>query len=394
MGLEAGRVVSLSILLLLTSLAGCTGLASTTPIAEISADQTSINLGESVNFDARSSSTPSPTIIDEYVWDFGDGEKRTTTTGIAFHTFTQAGNHDVEVVVFNDRGESDRASITIFVNSPPTIVIEKPGYVRTNQTATIDASASFDSEGGGVEFIWDLDLGFDRNGDGDPTNDADSTSSSVEVMYADSGNQTGSLTVVDDNGATSTEIWSLMVVSRMFNVVWEEQHVTYEWSGYTEQGESTTHQHIPGQIGSRTNGARIMQVNATLVLDRDLLPIQWPEDNFTLRLNIPMTGWSASAQTSQDNVTLNATASIDRGELNPWPDTGYTVSADSSDSLEQTLLNEAGARFGQGEWTWVITADECDPDILVDEVDPDSGNDWTLTIDYIILIPRVSEVTV
>ena len=100
MGLEAGRVVSLSILLLLTSLAGCTGLASTTPIAEISADQTSINLGESVNFDARSSSTPSPTIIDEYVWDFGDGEKRTTTTGIAFHTFTQAGNHDVEVVVF------------------------------------------------------------------------------------------------------------------------------------------------------------------------------------------------------------------------------------------------------------------------------------------------------
>ena len=76
MGLEAGRVVSLSILLLLTSLAGCTGLASTTPIAEISADQTSINLGESVNFDARSSSTPSPSIIDEYVWDFGDGEKR------------------------------------------------------------------------------------------------------------------------------------------------------------------------------------------------------------------------------------------------------------------------------------------------------------------------------
>ena len=156
-------------------------MASTTPIAEISADQTSINLGESVNFDARSSSTPSPTIIDEYVWDFGDGEQKTTSTGIAFHTFTQAGNHDVEVVVFNDRGESDRASITIFVNSPPTIVIEKPGYIRTNQTATIDASASYDSEGGGVEFIWDLDLGFDRNGDGDPTNDADSTSSSIHL---------------------------------------------------------------------------------------------------------------------------------------------------------------------------------------------------------------------
>ena len=363
-------------------------MASTTPIAEITADRTAINVGETVNFDARDSSAPSPTIIDEYVWDFGDGEERATTTGIAFHTFTQSGNHDVEVEVFNDRGESDRASITIFVNSPPTIVIDKPGYVRTNQSAVIDASASYDSEGGNVEFIWDLDLGFDRNGDGDPANDADSTSSSVEVMYADSGNQTGSLTVVDDNGATTTEIWSLMVVKRMFNVVWEEQHITYEWSGYTEQGESTTHEHIP------RDGARIMQVNATLVLDRDLLPIQWPEDNFTLRLNIPMTGWTTSAQTSQDNVTLNATANIDRGDMNPWPESGYTVSADTSESLVQSLLNEAGARFGQGEWIWVITADECDPDILIDEVDPDTGNDWSLTIDYIVLIPRVSEVSV
>ena len=388
MRLQAGRAVSLSILLFLTALGGCTGLASTTPIAEITADRTAINVGETVNFDARDSSAPSPTIIDEYVWDFGDGEERTTTTGIAFHTFTQSGNHDVEVEVFNDRGESDRASITIFVNSPPTIVIDKPGYVRTNQSAVIDASASYDSEGGNVEFIWDLDLGFDRNGDGDPANDADSTSSSVEVIYADSGNQTGSLTVVDDNGATTTEIWSLMVVKRMFNVVWEEQHITYEWSGYTEQGESTTHEHIP------RDGARIMQVNATLVLDRDLLPIQWPEDNFTLRLNIPMTGWTTSAQTSQDNVTLNATANIDRGDMNPWPESGYTVSADTSESLVQSLLNEAGARFGQGEWIWVITADECDPDILIDEVDPDTGNDWSLTIDYIVLIPRVSEVSV
>ena len=122
-----------------------------------------------------------------------------------------------------------------------------------------------------------------------------------------------------------------------------------------------------------------MQVNATLVLDRDLLPIQWPEDPYTStkHSNDRLT---TSAQTSQDNVTLNATASIDRGDLNPWPESGYTVSADSSDSLEQSLLNEAGTRFGQGEWIWVITADECDPDILIDEVDPDSGNDWTLTI--------------
>ncbi|GIS49650.1 MAG: hypothetical protein Ct9H90mP23_3220 [Methanobacteriota archaeon] len=47
---------------------------------------------------------------------------------------------------------------------------------------------------GGVEFIWDFDLWVRQKWGRDPTNDADSTSSSVEVMYADSGNQTGSLT--------------------------------------------------------------------------------------------------------------------------------------------------------------------------------------------------------
>lgn len=380
------RALLLAMLLIATPLAGCTGLASTTPIADITADRTTVNVGETVNFDARGSSTPEPTIIDEYVWDFGEGEKRTTSTGIAFHTFAGSGNHDVEVEVFNDKGESDRASIAIFVNSPPIVVLEMPGYVRTNETATIDASASYDPEGGGVEYIWDLDLGFDRNGDGDPTNDADSTAPSVEISSADSGNQTGTLTLIDDNGATTTQTWSLMVVKRLFNVVWEEQHVSVEWSGHTEQGESTVHEHIPG------DGARILQVNATLTLAREILPIHFPEDNFTLRLNVPMTGWSTSAQTAQDNITLNATARIDRGAMNPRPESGYTVSADSSESLVASLLNQAGARFGQGEWIWTVTADECDPDIPIDGLDPDTGNDWTLTIDYIILIPRVSEV--
>tara|TARA_Y100001970_G_scaffold293768_1_gene442995 strand:- start:9814 stop:10980 length:1167 start_codon:yes stop_codon:yes gene_type:complete len=386
--MTAGRLSTLliSTILLVTSLAGCTGLATTTPNASISADQESITVGETVNFDARASTTPSPTIIDEYVWDFGEGEKRTTTTGITYHTFTQPGNHDVEVEVFNDRGESDRASISIFVNSPPEIILSMPGYVRTNESALIDASQSYDSEGGAVEFIWDLDLTFDRNGDGDPTNDADETTSSVEVSYSDSGNMSGTVTAIDDRGATSTMLWSIMVVKRMFNVVWEEQKIERIIDGYTEQGEYTIYEDVPSQ------GARLMEFNATLILDRDLLPIQWPEDNFTLRVNVPMTGWSASVQTTQGNITLNTTASIERGPLNPLPDSDYTVSSDSSQTLIDSLLNEPGARFGQGDWIWVVTADQCDPDIPIDGVDPDTGNDWSLLIEYTILIPRVSEV--
>ena len=386
MTVERLNTFLISAILLVTSLAGCSGLATTTPNASISADQESVTVGETVNFDARESTTPSPTIIDEYVWNFGEGDKRTTTTGITYHVFTQPGNHDVEVEVFNDRGESDRASISIFVNSPPEIILSMPGYVRTNETAVIDASQSYDSEGGSVEFIWDLDLGFDRNGDGDPTNDADETTSTVEVSYADSGNMTGSVTAIDDRGATSTMSWSIMVVKRMFNVVWEEQKIERTIDGYTEQGEYTIYEDVPSQ------GARLMGFNATLILDRDLLPIQWPEDNFTLRVNVPMTGWTASVQTTQGNITLNTTASIERGPLNPYPESDYTVSSDSSQTLIDSLLNEPGSRFGQGNWIWVITADQCDPDIPIDGVDPDTGNDWSLVIEYTILIPRVSEV--
>ncbi|HIN04185.1 MAG TPA: PKD domain-containing protein [Candidatus Poseidoniales archaeon] len=386
--MDSERVTGLSLaaLLIMTSLAGCTGLASSTPNASISADRMTIDVGETVNFDARDSTTPAPTIIDEYVWDFGDGESRTTKTGIVSHSFAEAGNHEVEVDVFNDRGESDRATISIFVNSPPIVVLEMPGYVRTNATATIDASGSYDLEGGSVEFIWDLDLTFDTNGDGDPANDADDNHASVEVSSANSGDLSGSVMVIDDKGATTTQIWHLMVVKRMFKVIWEEQRISAEWNGHTEQGLSSIIEQLPGK------GARIMQVNATLVLDRDLLPIQWPEDNFTLRVNVPMTGWTTMVHTAQSNVTLNATASIDRGEMNPYPNSGYTVSADSAESLVASLLNEPGARFGQGDWIWTIAAVQCDPDLPIDGIDPDTGNDWTFTVEFVILIPRVSEV--
>ena len=78
--------------------------------------------------------------------------------------------------------------------------------------------------------------------------------------------------------------------------------------------------------------------------------------------------------------------------MNPYPISGYTVSADSAESLVASLLNEPGARFGQGDWIWTIAAVQCDPDLPIDGIDPDTGNDWTFTVEFVILIPRVSEV--
>ena len=62
--------------------------------------------------------------------------------------------------------------------------------------------------------------------------------------------------------------------------------------------------------------------------------------------------------------------------------------------MEESLLSDPDGRFGQGDWFWIITALECAPDTPVDGVDPDQGNDWALEAQFVVLVLRVSEVSV
>ncbi len=373
-------------MILMVSLAGCTGLSPTTPNAEISSDVNEINVGDVINFDGRDSTSPSPTIIVDYNWNFGDGETRLTKSGIISHYFQNPGSHEVELTVTNDYGESDSISMTIFVNSPPSIIIEAPGYVKTGEIATLDATNSFDPEGGNLEFIWDFDKSIDSDGDGDPAGDADSIEPIADIEFLEAGNQTGVLTIVDYMGGISSQEWTIMVISRTYYVYWEEEKIIYSWSDYLEQGESISLTHEPGL------NSRIIEFNASLILDRELIPLLWPEDNFSLHVNLPMTGWETSASTTHDNITENASAYISYDELNDIPENDYNIQGDSAENIIFSLLNEPGQRWGMGEWIWTITADQCDPDLPVDGIDPDTGNDWSLEIEFIILTPRVAEI--
>ena len=123
-------------------------------------------------------------------------------------------------------------------------------------------------------------------------------------------------------------------------------------------------------------------------VDVALLSESWS----TMAISVPSSGWNIFSTTSQDNITQNSSATIVRDNMNSYPETGYTITADSSDELLYSLLNEPGQRFGQGEWIWTITADDCHPDIPIDEIDPDQGNDWQLIVDFLLLVPRISEI--
>ena len=390
-GVMEGRQVTsgllLTALMLLLPLAGCTGAFTTvTPTARLSVDVDMIDVGEAVNFDARASTSPDPTLIVDYRWDFGTSQ-RNTTQGYVSQVFDEPGRFEIRLTVINDVGGEDSDVVTIYVNEYPIAAVSGPTVVKTSTIVTMDGSTSSDPEGGILEYAWDLDWSVDSNADGNFQNDIDDTNESTSFFAERSQNRTGSLTVTDDRGAATTIVWELRILERTFNVTWRHQTMKVSWDGYLQQGESYEINHIPGE------GGRILEFNGTLELERDFVPAGLPpEDNFSMMLQIPDSSWAAKTKTTQHNITEASTGSIEGTGLNPYSTEPQTFTADSEDELLATLLAEPGARFGQGDWIWTITADEADPDIPIDGVDPDEGNNWTLEVEFVVLIPIILEV--
>ena len=66
--------------------------------------------------------------------------------------------------------------------------------------------------------------------------------------------------------------------------------------------------------------------------------------------------------------------------------------SDSADELLRLLLNSRESGKGQGPWVWTVVAQQSDPDAFIGEIDPDPGNDWTLTVEVVVMRPSLTEV--
>jgi len=384
--MNSKRPLFIGALLLVQLLTGCTGVLESTvePRAALTATPTEIQQGEEVTFDARASDAIEG-VITEYSWDFGDGTEATTITGFTSHQFLKSGQFNVRLTVTNDQGGTDSTTVLVRVNGAPQINISIPEVVRSGDIIQLDASNTVDPEGGPMKFMWDLNYLEDSDGDGDTRNDVDSTEEIVYLPTESSGTIMGALTVDDGVGGVVSEQFTIEIQPRRFKVSWIQNTLEWNYDEYLAQGDSWSDNMTPGL------DVRIIAYDAVLELDQDLV---FPPDNFTLSLNIVDDGHRRSAQTSPGNVTRNEStmAELNASKLNPAAEEGV-YDADSEEELMRSLLNEPGARFGQGEWVWTVVAQNADPDSIIPGApDPDAGNDWTLTIVITVLTPILTEV--
>ena len=384
--MNSKRPLFIGALLLVQLLTGCTGVLESTvePRAALTATPTEIQQGEEVTFDARASDAIEG-VITEYSWDFGDGTEATTITGFTSHQFLKSGQFNVRLTVTNDQGGTDSTTVLVRVNGAPQINISIPEVVRSGDIIQLDASNTVDPEGGPMKFMWDLNYLEDSDGDGDTRNDVDSTEEIVYLPTESSGTIMGALTVDDGVGGVVSEQFTIEIQPRRFKVSWIQNTLEWNYDEYLAQGDSWSDNMTPGL------DVRIIAYDAVLELDQDLV---FPPDNFTLSLNVVDDGHRRSAQTTPGNVTRNEStkAELNASKLNPTAE-GGVYDADSEEELMRSLLDEPGARFGQGEWVWTVVAQNADPDSIIPGApDPDAGNDWTLTIVITVLTPILTEV--
>jgi len=151
--------------------------------------------GAPVAFDG-SASDDDGTIV-SWEWDFGDGNSGTGET--PSNSYAAEGIYAVTLTVTDDDGVMDTTETGTQIyaaNQPPTADSNGPYTGAVSAAIAFDGSASKDDDGTIVSWDWDF-------GDG-----GTDTVEKPSYSYAASGNYNVTLTVIDDDGASSSEAFS------------------------------------------------------------------------------------------------------------------------------------------------------------------------------------------
>ena len=151
--------------------------------------------GEQITFDASASSDPNGSIA-SYEWDF-DGDGATDATGeTVTHTYSDGGQYTATLTVTDDDGVTNATSETLTVYAPPVATFTT---TRDGNEVIVNASDSFDPDGGNLTYRWYTDGLFGPvflEETTDPVTRFD--------IVGENGQSTIELEVEDDDGQTET----------------------------------------------------------------------------------------------------------------------------------------------------------------------------------------------
>jgi PKD repeat protein len=163
------------------------------PVASFTESAETLFSGTPIRFDASASYDPDGTIV-SYSWNFEDG---TISTGmIVDHVYKDNGVYSVILTVTDNDGSSGsiNASKNVLNMAPVPVFTGSTNAVLQSEVSRFDASSSYDLDGTIVVYSWDF-------GDGNVAEGV-----TVDHAYDESGTYTITLTVTDDDAASSSII--------------------------------------------------------------------------------------------------------------------------------------------------------------------------------------------
>lgn len=172
----------------------------TPPSAVASATPTSGTASLAVSF-TGSNSTDDGSIA-SYAWDFGDSNS--SSTADPSHTYTTTGSFSVSLIVTDNEGDKDTASLTIEVNSgvnPPTAVASATPTSGTAALAVSFTGSNSTDNGSITAYAWNF-------GDGNSSTNAD-----PNHTYTTAGSFTAQLIVTDNQNNKDTATVAITVSS-------------------------------------------------------------------------------------------------------------------------------------------------------------------------------------
>jgi PKD repeat protein len=172
------------------------------PVASFTATQNAL----SVTFDGSASSDADGT-LSSWEWDFGDGSPVSSAPGSTSHVYAAPGTYTVSLTVTDNEG-SGSAAFTRLVTVTAAPVNRAPvaqfAATPTGPSVAFDGSGSSDPDGTVNSWAWDF-------GDGSPV--VTTATGSATHVYASPGTYAVSLTVTDDDGATSDPFTDDVVIA-------------------------------------------------------------------------------------------------------------------------------------------------------------------------------------